>query len=30
QGEAIAGPMPASQLAQWASSWTPPLTEDQR
>ena len=30
QGAVIAGAMPASRLAGWASSWTAPLTEDHR
>jgi EAL domain-containing protein (putative c-di-GMP-specific phosphodiesterase class I) len=30
QGTAIAGPMPASRLAEWAASWTPPLAEGQQ
>lgn len=30
QGSVIAEPMQPSHLVQWARSWTPPLTEDQR
>ena len=30
QGTVIGGAMPAADLADWASSWTPPLTEEHR